>query len=253
MLMPNRHSSSTDYRFGFQNQETDPEIKGEGNSVNFKYRMYDPRIGRFFAVDPLADKYPYLTPYQFASNSTVYLIELEGLEGKIYLYKHWFDKNDKEHSEFIKVYDAPGLLQDVNKRAWKEYDNPDGKTIEYEYAVRMPDGTDGKSESMKKEAQPNSNQEVNKLLGLTAPVVEPKKEKTFAQKFNEIAPVWARDGYSEGNDSPSNLPNPNDLKYVAVVVVAVPLALFEFIFTPFFGPAGPGGLVNPDPHAPIQN
>lgn len=54
MLVPNRHGSSNSYRYGFQGQEKDDELKGEGNSLNYTFRMHDPRVGRFFAVDPLA-------------------------------------------------------------------------------------------------------------------------------------------------------------------------------------------------------
>ena len=36
------------YRYGFQGQERDDEIKGKGNSVNYTYRMHDTRLGRFF-------------------------------------------------------------------------------------------------------------------------------------------------------------------------------------------------------------
>jgi len=43
--------------------------------------MYDPQIGRFFRVDPLAEKFYYLTPYQYASNNPVTNIDLDGLEG----------------------------------------------------------------------------------------------------------------------------------------------------------------------------
>ena len=46
--------------------------------------MHDPRIGRFFAVDPLAPKYPELTPYQFSSNRPIDCVELEGLEAASY-------------------------------------------------------------------------------------------------------------------------------------------------------------------------
>ncbi len=56
-------------------------MKGSGNSINYTYRMHDPRLGRFFAVDPIDDKYPELTPYQFSSNRLVDYVELEGLEG----------------------------------------------------------------------------------------------------------------------------------------------------------------------------
>ncbi|MBX2986252.1 MAG: hypothetical protein KF882_09840, partial [Bacteroidia bacterium] len=80
MLMPGRNGGADLMRYGFQNQEVDNEIKGTGNSVNYKYRMHDPRIGRFFAVDPLASKYPYYSPYAFSGNRVLDAIELEGLE-----------------------------------------------------------------------------------------------------------------------------------------------------------------------------
>src|SRR5690606_14704795 len=68
------------YRYGFQGQERDNEIKGEGNSVNYKYRMHDPRLGRFFAIDPLVKKYPHNGPYNFSENRVIDGRELEGLE-----------------------------------------------------------------------------------------------------------------------------------------------------------------------------
>jgi RHS repeat-associated protein len=80
MLVPNRHDSLEDYRYGFQGQEKDDEIKGEGNSLNYTYRMHDPRVGRFFARDPIAHKFPYNSPYAFSENRAIDGIELEGLE-----------------------------------------------------------------------------------------------------------------------------------------------------------------------------
>lgn len=58
----------------------DNEIKGEGNSINFTYRMHDPRVGRFFARDPLATEYPWNSPYAFSENRVMDGIDLEGLE-----------------------------------------------------------------------------------------------------------------------------------------------------------------------------
>ncbi|KEZ94016.1 hypothetical protein IL45_02400 [Nonlabens ulvanivorans] len=82
MLLNNRHGSvdSDNYRYGFQGQERDDEVKGEGNSYNYKYRMHDPRLGRFFAVDPLQDSFPWNSPYAFSENRPIDKIELEGLE-----------------------------------------------------------------------------------------------------------------------------------------------------------------------------
>jgi len=86
MLMPNRHANSSLYRYGFQGQELDNEIKGEGNSLNYKFRMHDPRVGRFFAVDPLTAKYPWYTPYQFSGNKVINSVELEGKEEEIAIF-----------------------------------------------------------------------------------------------------------------------------------------------------------------------
>lgn len=80
MRMLERSSNSSSYRYSFQGQEQDDEIKGEGNSVNYKYRMHDPRVGRFFAVDPLAKDYPWNSPYAFSENQVINAVELEGLE-----------------------------------------------------------------------------------------------------------------------------------------------------------------------------
>jgi RHS repeat-associated protein len=81
--VPNRHSSTGDFRYGFQGQEKDDEIKGEGNSLNYEFRMHDARVGRFFAIDPLFRKYPFYSPYSFSGNRVIDATELEGKEPKI--------------------------------------------------------------------------------------------------------------------------------------------------------------------------
>ena len=68
------------YRWGFQNQEVDNELSGDGNAVNYSYRIHDPRIARFSAVDPLTSSYPWNSTYAFSENRVVSAIELEGLE-----------------------------------------------------------------------------------------------------------------------------------------------------------------------------
>ncbi len=99
--MPGRHETASDqYRYGFQGQEMDNEIKDvPGSSLNYKYRMHDPRVGRFFAIDPLAPKYPHNSPYAFSENRLIDGIELEGLE---------FTKLDRKKVEtrvnFLSVY-----------------------------------------------------------------------------------------------------------------------------------------------------
>ena len=82
MLVPNRHSSSDSYRYGFNGKEKDDEIKGEGVQYDYGFRIYDARIARFLSMDPLFAGYPYYTPYQFAGNRPIWAIDLDGLEEK---------------------------------------------------------------------------------------------------------------------------------------------------------------------------
>ncbi|HRH51974.1 MAG TPA: hypothetical protein PLN38_01555 [Chitinophagales bacterium] len=77
MLLEGRNFEA-DYRFGFQNQEVDEEFWG--GAVSFKYRVEDARLGRFFAVDPLSNSYPWNSPYAFCENKVGLGIELEGAE-----------------------------------------------------------------------------------------------------------------------------------------------------------------------------
>jgi RHS repeat-associated protein len=78
MLVPNRHGSSGSYRYGFNGKELDNELKGEGNSIDFGARMLDPRVGRWFANDPSAHLQPSSSPYSFANNNPVVLIDPDG-------------------------------------------------------------------------------------------------------------------------------------------------------------------------------
>lgn len=69
MQMPGRTyttSTASNYRYGFNSKEMDNEPYGQGNEYDYGFRIYNPRIGKFLSVDPLANKYPWYTPYQFA-------------------------------------------------------------------------------------------------------------------------------------------------------------------------------------------
>ena len=50
------------------------------NTHEWKYRMSDPAIGRFWQIDPLAEDYVYNGTYNFAENRVIDGNELEGLE-----------------------------------------------------------------------------------------------------------------------------------------------------------------------------
>ena len=78
--MNNRNFNSPNYRYGFNGKEKDDEVKGAGNQLDYGMRVYDPRLGKFFSVDPMFRQYPELTSYQFSSNSPILNDDLDGLE-----------------------------------------------------------------------------------------------------------------------------------------------------------------------------
>ena len=83
MQMPSRNiTASTAYRYGFNGKELDPSMVG--NNYDYGFRIYNPQIGRFLFTDPLQKKYPMLTPYQFASNTPIAAIDIDGKEAGLY-------------------------------------------------------------------------------------------------------------------------------------------------------------------------
>jgi RHS repeat-associated protein len=65
----------------FNGKEKDDEWNSTtGGFQDYGMRMYDTRIAKFLSVDPLAKKYPMLTTFQFASNTPIWGIDLDGLE-----------------------------------------------------------------------------------------------------------------------------------------------------------------------------
>jgi RHS repeat-associated protein len=66
--------------YGANGKEKDNEVYGEGNEYDYGMRHYDPRLGRFMSVDPLAHNYPELSTYQFASNTPIQGNDLDGME-----------------------------------------------------------------------------------------------------------------------------------------------------------------------------
>jgi RHS repeat-associated protein len=81
MVMAERHALADGaHRYGFNGKENDDDVKGEGNQQDYGFRIYDSRVARFLSVDPLAPEYPWYTPYQFAGNTPIQAIDLDGLE-----------------------------------------------------------------------------------------------------------------------------------------------------------------------------
>ncbi len=66
-------------------------------------RFYDAQIGRFPSSDPIIEEFPYLTPYNYASNNPVTLLDLWGLQGVPSCTVNAFINGSISRKEFNKI------------------------------------------------------------------------------------------------------------------------------------------------------
>ena len=80
-----KYQASNRYRYGFNGKENDPETFGTGSGTqDYGMRIYNPALGKFLSVDPLAQKYPFASPYAFCLNNPILFIDKDGREVFIY-------------------------------------------------------------------------------------------------------------------------------------------------------------------------
>lgn len=48
------------------------------NLYDYHARQYDPAVGRFLTIDPLAEKYPWVSPYAYCLNNPVKFVDPDG-------------------------------------------------------------------------------------------------------------------------------------------------------------------------------
>ncbi|WP_276529156.1 RHS repeat domain-containing protein, partial [Tenacibaculum maritimum] len=120
--------------WGYQGQELNEDLGY--NMHEYMFRHYDPSIGRFFAVDPLAADYVYNSTYAFQENKLGLGKELEGLE----LEKHeWLDKKGNNHID----YNAHFKIQNNSSASSEEvlsYIVDIGSKINSEFSGKDADG-----------------------------------------------------------------------------------------------------------------
>ena len=84
--LPARNFNLSNQRFSFNGKEQDGEVGWQ----DYGFRMYgdDKGTPRFWSVDPVGRKYPELSPYQFAANTPIQAIDLDGLEPSYLINNH---------------------------------------------------------------------------------------------------------------------------------------------------------------------
>ncbi len=110
------------YRYGFNGMEADPEVKGQGNSYTTEFRQYDPRLGRWLTLDPLAPFAPSWTPYRYGFDNPLVFTDMNGLfesKGKAKEYK----KSNKIKGRIQKDVEGTGFA--INSKSGVSYSSGD--------------------------------------------------------------------------------------------------------------------------------
>ena len=130
---------SKEHRYGFNGKERDMDGEwGDNTHYDYGFRIYNPAIAKFLSIDPLSPDYPMLTPYQFAHNSPIFAIDLDGLEAESTtepIFDESASNNQKNDSSLIDDLSNDGTagggpLPDVGE---KRYYRGDGENAPYFY------------------------------------------------------------------------------------------------------------------------
>ena len=156
MIMPGRkYNAGSTYRYGFNGQEkSDDVVAGIYTS---EYWEYDSRIGKRWNTEPLAAKYPHLSPYATFNNSPIMYGDPNGADwilatgNKVY----WYGGKYGDRSIVIKIYKATSgvkmaTFSDGTKRNL-QYANEQnikggGPTVEGKYKLNLIPDPDRKAE-----------------------------------------------------------------------------------------------------------
>lgn len=97
------------YKYKFGGKELNSELGLD--LYDFGARNYDPALGRWLNVDPLAGKYPGWTPYHYVHNNPINMIDPTGMEGE-----GWIESYTKDGQAML-TYDKE---IDTKKQAIKK-------------------------------------------------------------------------------------------------------------------------------------
>lgn len=174
-----------EYRFAFNGKEKDNETYGDGNEYDYDARIYNPRLGRWFSVDPLYKGHSYVSPFKSLCNNPIVFIDPDGRveyetvtiksekTGKSITIKKVVSQDVMTDGKYQSYYDAEeGKFQPINK--YYDFETilsrtitADGRIVEtkskrimYENKERLSE----KYEDLDEKAKPGERKSTGSLL-----------------------------------------------------------------------------------------
>jgi RHS repeat-associated protein len=98
-------------RYGFNGKERDKDLNSL-TAYDLKFRIYNPAIGKFLSVDPLTKDFPFYSPYQYAGNTPIWCIDLDGREPLPYT--EWEHGGWSKIENFKKIQGSKNHIKVVN-------------------------------------------------------------------------------------------------------------------------------------------
>ncbi len=80
LLVPNTDTASAIAKVGLDPANQRYYLFDKQNQVLKTDTLTSTEVARFLSIDPLAPKYPWYTPYQFAGNKPIQFVDIDGLE-----------------------------------------------------------------------------------------------------------------------------------------------------------------------------
>ncbi|MCW3074355.1 MAG: cell well associated RhsD protein [Flaviaesturariibacter sp.] len=122
-LVGRKYSAGSGYRYGFNGKEKDVDIASE--NYDFGARIYDPRNGRFFSIDPRTKEFPSLSAYVYAANNPIAFIDENG-EGPKPAYNKTLEQrlNQRRLTTFVEVLKRCNNSSMYALEAWGWRPNP---------------------------------------------------------------------------------------------------------------------------------